>query len=239
MKESSDGVFRADQIDLKSLDEQLEMHLNRVLTLEKSKIMRDSETNFNIIPFINLNRNTTTASFSSRVIVGRHGIWIRSSQAPELDRDSEGAPYKLRRFRMSMGGSSESTTPYQQFHNFQGSQQGMQHQHFLPSRQDGHRCDRQWFPFSDLWVGLAGTVIALTIATPMLVIFSPVLVPVVIVLSLIIMGFLTSDGFGDGGDMDLQIRDREAATWRGLAGLGSSQAGWEGERDEGQGRAVR
>ncbi|KAM2060320.1 hypothetical protein ACFX1T_045527 [Malus domestica] len=87
-------------------------------------------------------------------------------------------------------------TPYQQFHNFQGSQQGMQHQHLLPSRQDGHRCDRQWFPFNALWVGLAGTVIALTISTPLLVIFSPVLVPTVIAFSLIIMGFLTSSGFG-------------------------------------------
>ena len=36
MKESSDGFVRADQIDLKSLDEQLERHLNKVLTLEKS-----------------------------------------------------------------------------------------------------------------------------------------------------------------------------------------------------------
>ncbi|KAM2060319.1 hypothetical protein ACFX1T_045526 [Malus domestica] len=76
MKESSDRFFRADRIDLKSLDEQLERHLNRVLTLEKSKIMRDSETNSNIILFINLNRNTTTASSSSWVIVGRHGIQI-------------------------------------------------------------------------------------------------------------------------------------------------------------------
>ncbi|RXH80676.1 hypothetical protein DVH24_004590 [Malus domestica] len=49
MKESSDGFVRADQIDLKSLDEQLERHLTRVLTLEKSKIMRDSETNSNSI----------------------------------------------------------------------------------------------------------------------------------------------------------------------------------------------
>ncbi|XP_068316380.1 oleosin 1-like [Pyrus communis] len=43
---------------------------------------------------------------------------------------------------------------------------------------------------------LAGTVIALAIATPLMVIFSPVLVPAVITLSLIIMGFLTSGGFG-------------------------------------------
>ncbi|VFQ95662.1 unnamed protein product [Cuscuta campestris] len=37
MEKSSDGFVRADQIDLKSLDEQLERHLNRALTLEKSK----------------------------------------------------------------------------------------------------------------------------------------------------------------------------------------------------------
>lgn len=43
---------------------------------------------------------------------------------------------------------------------------------------------------------LAGTVIALTIATPLLVIFSPVLVPAVITLGLLIMGFLASGGFG-------------------------------------------
>nr|ABQ57397.1 oleosin L-isoform [Ficus pumila var. awkeotsang] len=43
---------------------------------------------------------------------------------------------------------------------------------------------------------LAGTVIALTIATPLFVIFSPVLVPAVITLGLIIIGFLASGGFG-------------------------------------------
>lgn len=43
---------------------------------------------------------------------------------------------------------------------------------------------------------LAGTVIALTIATPLLVIFSPVLVPAVIAVGLLILGFLTSGGFG-------------------------------------------
>ncbi|KAG7030861.1 hypothetical protein SDJN02_04898, partial [Cucurbita argyrosperma subsp. argyrosperma] len=40
---------------------------------------------------------------------------------------------------------------------------------------------------------LAGTVIALTIATPLLVIFSPVLVPAVITVSLLILGFLASE----------------------------------------------
>ena len=43
MQESGDGgsggggFVRADQIDLKSLDEQLERHLNRALTMEKNK----------------------------------------------------------------------------------------------------------------------------------------------------------------------------------------------------------
>ncbi|XP_010536555.1 PREDICTED: oleosin 18.5 kDa-like [Tarenaya hassleriana] len=43
---------------------------------------------------------------------------------------------------------------------------------------------------------LAGTVIALTVATPLLVIFSPVLVPAVITVALLITGFLSSGGFG-------------------------------------------
>lgn len=44
MKESGDGFVRADQIDLKSLDEQLERHLNRALTMEKTK-KRKSDDN--------------------------------------------------------------------------------------------------------------------------------------------------------------------------------------------------
>ncbi|XP_021292125.1 serine/threonine-protein kinase HT1-like [Herrania umbratica] len=43
MKESSDGFVRADQIDLKSLDEQLERHLSRVWTTDKSKNKRDDD----------------------------------------------------------------------------------------------------------------------------------------------------------------------------------------------------
>ncbi|KAL3647531.1 Oleosin 1-like [Castilleja foliolosa] len=43
---------------------------------------------------------------------------------------------------------------------------------------------------------LAGTVIALTIATPLLVIFSPVLVPAVITMFMLGTGFLASGGFG-------------------------------------------
>ncbi|TQD96852.1 hypothetical protein C1H46_017584 [Malus baccata] len=68
MKESSNGFVRADQIDLKSLDEQLERHLNRVLTLEKNKIMRDPETNSNSIHLTttsNSNSTTTTSTTST------------------------------------------------------------------------------------------------------------------------------------------------------------------------------
>ncbi|KAK4348686.1 hypothetical protein RND71_031441 [Anisodus tanguticus] len=43
---------------------------------------------------------------------------------------------------------------------------------------------------------LAGTVIALTVATPVLVIFSPVIAPAVITMFLLFSGFLASGGFG-------------------------------------------
>lgn len=43
---------------------------------------------------------------------------------------------------------------------------------------------------------LAATVVGLVAATPLLVIFSPVLVPAAIVLFLITAGFLASGGFG-------------------------------------------
>ncbi|KAL1531189.1 hypothetical protein AAHA92_33897 [Salvia divinorum] len=43
---------------------------------------------------------------------------------------------------------------------------------------------------------LAATVIGLVLATPLLVIFSPVLVPATITVFLILAGFMTSGGFG-------------------------------------------
>ncbi|CAN6578323.1 unnamed protein product [Malus baccata var. baccata] len=83
MKESSDGFVRADQIDLKSLDEQLERHLNRVLTLEKNKIMRDPETNSNSIHLTttsNSNSTTTTSTSSMTLSIPR-----RHRQEWEID----------------------------------------------------------------------------------------------------------------------------------------------------------
>ncbi|KAH7687549.1 Oleosin protein [Dioscorea alata] len=46
---------------------------------------------------------------------------------------------------------------------------------------------------------LAGTVIALAVATPLMVIFSPVLVPAAIAVCLLVTGFLASGGFGVAG----------------------------------------
>ncbi|KAJ4777678.1 Oleosin [Rhynchospora pubera] len=43
---------------------------------------------------------------------------------------------------------------------------------------------------------LAGTIIALVVATPLLVIFSPVLVPAAIAVTLLVFGFASSGGFG-------------------------------------------
>nr|AQT25673.1 oleosin isoform 500a [Cocos nucifera] len=43
---------------------------------------------------------------------------------------------------------------------------------------------------------LTGTVIGLTVLTPLLVLFSPVLVPAAIAVFLLVAGFVTSGGFG-------------------------------------------
>ncbi|KAF7806100.1 serine/threonine-protein kinase STY13-like [Senna tora] len=53
MKDGSDGFVRADQIDLKTIDEQLERHLNKALTMEKNR-RKDEDviatTNIDISP---------------------------------------------------------------------------------------------------------------------------------------------------------------------------------------------
>ncbi|XP_027168487.1 serine/threonine-protein kinase STY13-like [Coffea eugenioides] len=72
MEKSSDGFVRADQIDLKSLDDQLERHLNRAWTLEKNK--KKAQDDFYINPTtttmavapaptaVTANNNSTTAA---------------------------------------------------------------------------------------------------------------------------------------------------------------------------------
>lgn len=49
MKESSDGFVRADQIDLKSIDEQLERHLNKALTMEKKKRVEEEDDHVRVL----------------------------------------------------------------------------------------------------------------------------------------------------------------------------------------------
>lgn len=61
MKESNDGFVRADQIDLKSLDEQLERHLSRVWTMEKNKT-KDEESNLPTTTTTTTVTTTTTIS---------------------------------------------------------------------------------------------------------------------------------------------------------------------------------
>nr|XP_009757902.1 PREDICTED: RAF proto-oncogene serine/threonine-protein kinase-like [Nicotiana sylvestris] len=61
MEKGSEGFVRADQIDLKSLDEQLERHLNRVRTMEKNNIKKpldDSCINY-----------TTTSTITTTAVV--------------------------------------------------------------------------------------------------------------------------------------------------------------------------
>ncbi|KAK6153307.1 hypothetical protein DH2020_012946 [Rehmannia glutinosa] len=55
MEKSSDGFVRADQIDLKSLDEQLERHLNRAWTMEKNRKTNQED-------FSNSTTTTTTTT---------------------------------------------------------------------------------------------------------------------------------------------------------------------------------
>jgi hypothetical protein len=62
MEKGSDGFVRADQIDLKSLDEQLERHLNRVRTMEKNKKREEDTLNSNSIFVTNNNNNNKNIS---------------------------------------------------------------------------------------------------------------------------------------------------------------------------------
>ncbi|KAL9243155.1 hypothetical protein vseg_017079 [Gypsophila vaccaria] len=58
--ESGGGFVRADQIDLKSLDEQLERHLSRALTMEKTKKKDDHDLAFDSPHTSNSNSNNAT-----------------------------------------------------------------------------------------------------------------------------------------------------------------------------------
>lgn len=62
MEKSSGGFVRADQIDLKSLDEQLERHLNRAWTMEKNKKKNQEDYSFSAAT------TTTSAAVAPAVV---------------------------------------------------------------------------------------------------------------------------------------------------------------------------
>lgn len=64
MKESSDGFVRADQIDLKSIDEQLERHLSKVLTIEKKKRSEGGEEDAAAHDHVHTTSATASPKFS-------------------------------------------------------------------------------------------------------------------------------------------------------------------------------
>lgn len=88
MEKGSDGFVRADQIDLKSLDEQLERHLNRALTMEKTnnkkKPLDDSCINY----------STATAA-AATVTAAAASLSLSSSVKPRQRHDWEIDPSKL------------------------------------------------------------------------------------------------------------------------------------------------
>lgn len=81
MKEVGDGFVRADQIDLKSIDEQLERHLNKALVLDKSK-SNDEDVS---PPGTNIGVVTTTASIKSLSSGGGSVNFKRQRQDWEID----------------------------------------------------------------------------------------------------------------------------------------------------------
>lgn len=64
MKENSDGFVRADQIDLKSIDEQLERHLSKVLTIEKKKRSEGGEEDAAAHDHVHTTSATASPKFS-------------------------------------------------------------------------------------------------------------------------------------------------------------------------------
>lgn len=90
MEKGSDGFVRADQIDLKSLDEQLERHLNRALTMEKTnnkkKPLDDSCINYS---------TATAAAAAATVTAAAASLSLSSSVKPRQRHDWEIDPSKL------------------------------------------------------------------------------------------------------------------------------------------------
>ncbi|TKY55190.1 Serine/threonine-protein kinase HT1 [Spatholobus suberectus] len=67
MKETSDGFVRADQIDLKSIDEQLERHLSKVLTIDKKKRSEEEEDADHVHVHTSATASPKFATYAGRV----------------------------------------------------------------------------------------------------------------------------------------------------------------------------
>lgn len=88
MDKSSDGFVRADQIDLKSLDEQLERHLNRAWTMEKNK--KKAQDDF----YVNTTTITTTTT-AVTTITNNNSMSATTVNASRRRHDWEIDPSKL------------------------------------------------------------------------------------------------------------------------------------------------
>ncbi|KAK8477119.1 hypothetical protein V6N13_085945 [Hibiscus sabdariffa] len=74
---------------------------------------------------------------------------------------------------------------------------------------------------------LTGTVIGLTVATPLFVIFSPVLVPAAIAVAMVVVGFLTSGVFGVTGVSSLSYVVNRLRRGRGRGSSEQFDTEWE------------
>jgi hypothetical protein len=82
MERGSDGFVRADQIDLKSLDDQLARHLNRVLTMEKNK-KKEEDTLDNRNSII-VNSNNNNSNYNINVLPAAKTV-MKERQEWEID----------------------------------------------------------------------------------------------------------------------------------------------------------
>lgn len=72
MKGNNDGFVRADQIDLKSLDEQLERHLNKAWTLDNNHHRNSNNINNKLDSSHHYSATTATAAAFTAPVRQRH-----------------------------------------------------------------------------------------------------------------------------------------------------------------------
>lgn len=82
MKESNDGFVRADQIDLKTIDEQLERHLNKALTKEKKKQKEEEDEGAD---HVHTSSMATAIEFKTVAASGASANFKKQRQEWEID----------------------------------------------------------------------------------------------------------------------------------------------------------